>query len=218
MRILATAAAAIVIAVLSASTAWADAGGKGDDRGEAGEIESGPVTEGQVNYDPADWHGADSSNYTAADRPDSHAIDTVVIHTMQGSYEGTKAWFRNPDSDVTTHYVMRAEDGHVTQMVHESDIAWHAGNWDVNTNSIGIEHEGFVDDPDKWYTDTVYEASAELVYDICDRYDIPLDRDHVIAHSEVPGATHTDPGPGWDWDKYMDLLAQLDEAADEPQD
>ncbi|MGH8793415.1 MAG: N-acetylmuramoyl-L-alanine amidase [Stackebrandtia sp.] len=213
MRGFIAAAFGVLIVLLGAPAAYADPGGKGDDRGEADLIEPGPPTEGETNYGDADWSAADSSNYTAADRPDSHPIDTVVIHTMQGSYEGTMSWFQNPKSDVTTHYVMRAEDGKVTQMVHESDIAWHAGNWDVNTESVGIEHEGFVDEPEKWYTDTVYEASARLVRDICARYDIPMDREHIIAHSEVPDATHTDPGSGWDWDKYMDLIEQADAEA-----
>ncbi len=35
---------------------------------------------------------------------------------------------------------------------------------------------------------------------------VVADRSHVIAHSEIPGATHTDPGSGWDWDRYMDLI------------
>ena len=33
-----------------------------------------------------------------------------------------------------------------------------------------------------------------------------MDRAHIIAHSEVPGASHVDPGPGWNWDHYMALV------------
>ena len=83
----------------------------------------------------------------------------------------------------------------------ERNVAWHAGNWDYNTRSIGIEHEGWIDDP-TWFTDPLYEQSALLTAAICDRYRIPKDREHIIGHVEVPGSDHTDPGEFWDWARY----------------
>ena len=44
-------------------------------------------------------------------------------------------------------------------MVPDEDIAWHAGYWPYNESSIGIEHEGFVDDPGN-YTSAMMAASA----------------------------------------------------------
>ena len=49
----------------------------------------------------------------------------------------------------------------------------------------------------------MYRSSARLVRHLADKYDVPIDREHILGHVEVPGATHTDPGPGWDWDRYM---------------
>jgi hypothetical protein len=92
-------------------------------------------------------------------------------------------------------------------MVREKDIAWHAGNWTYNTQSIGIEHEGWVSDA-SWYTDAMYRASAALTRNVCLKYGIPMDRSHIIGHSEVPGATHTDPGQYWNWTYYMQLVTQ----------
>lgn len=158
------------------------------------------------------WVPASSSNYTDDSRG---SASHVVIHTTQGSYSGTVSWIQNPASSVSAHYVVRSSDGEVTQMVQEEDIAWHAGHWDTNKASVGIEHEGYVEDPGRWYTDAMYRASAELTRDICDRYGIPKDRSHVIAHAEVPGCgtpggggagCHTDPGSGWDWNYYMSLV------------
>ncbi|HIW64596.1 MAG TPA: N-acetylmuramoyl-L-alanine amidase [Candidatus Stackebrandtia excrementipullorum] len=206
MRGLLTAVLAAVLVTVPAVAAQAEPGGRGDDGGDAFRPHDSEPEAAKADYKGALWVPAHKGNYTNANRPKSDPIDKVVVHTMQGSYEGTKAWFRNPDSEVTTHYIMRSHDGEITQMVHEADIAWHAGNWDYNVTSIGIEHEGYVENPDKWYTDEMYESSAELVRWLCDKYDIPIDRDHIIAHSEVPGATHTDPGKGWDWDRYMDLI------------
>lgn len=203
-----TAVFAVVLVAVAAVPVQAEPGGRGDDGGDAFRPHDQEPEAATADYGGALWVPAHKGNYTNANRPESDPIDKIVVHTMQGSYEGTKAWFRNPDSEVTTHYIIRSHDGEITQMVHETDIAWHAGNWDYNVTSIGIEHEGYVEDPDKWYTDEMYESSAELVRWLCDKYDIPVDRDHIIAHSEVPGATHTDPGKGWDWDRYMDLIEE----------
>lgn len=175
--------------------------------GAGGRVDKARPESAKPDYPEADWSAANPGNYTEAARPDSDPINKVVIHTMQGSFAGTEAWFKNPASRVTTHYIIGSKNGNITQMVHESDIAWHAGNWGVNTTSIGIEHEGYMDDPETWYTDQMYESSARLVRSICERYDIPMDRKHIIGHDEVPDATHTDPGKGWDWDKYMKLVA-----------
>jgi uncharacterized protein (TIGR03382 family) len=152
-----------------------------------------------------DFVPACTSNYTGDNRTGSD-ISYIVIHTMQGSYAGSISWFQNCAAEVSAHYCVRSSDGEISQTVREADVAWHAGNWDYNVMSIGIEHEGYVEDPDTWYTDEMYQASADLVIDILSRTSVELDRDHIIGHVEVPGATHTDPGTGWDWDYYMSLV------------
>lgn len=156
---------------------------------------------------------ASSSNYSDYSRAGSD-IDLVIIHTMQGSYSGSISWFQNPDSSASAHYMVRSSDGQITQMVKEADVAWHAGNWDYNERSVGLEHEGYIADA-SWYTDAMYEASAALTADIAARQGIPLDRSHIIGHNEVPdpdgsgyggSGGHTDPGNYWDWDYYMSLI------------
>ncbi|MFE0760219.1 N-acetylmuramoyl-L-alanine amidase [Streptomyces smyrnaeus] len=159
-----------------------------------------------VDHPGAEWVPASPSNYTTASRPTQYPIDFVIIHVTQEFYDDTLAIFQNPDKAVSSHYVVRSADGHVAQMVREKNVAWHAGNWNYNTRSVGIEHEGWIDEPDTWFTDAMYEASAALTADICRRHGIPLDRQHIIGHNEVPGADHTDPGAYWDWARYMDLV------------
>ena len=149
------------------------------------------------------WNPAHSGNFTAASRGAAQ-INYVVIHTTQGSYAGAISWFKNPASSVSAHYVIRSVDGQITQMVDDSDVAWHVGNF--NSGSIGIEHEGFVADPDRWYTESMYMQSAKLTAWVADQYAIPKTRTNIIGHVEAPGATHTDPGPGWDWPHYMNLV------------
>lgn len=158
-----------------------------------------------VDHPGAAWHPASRSNYTPSNRPRAHPLHYVVIHVAQTTYSGTLSVFRNPRKKVSAHYVVRSSDGRVAQCVREADIAWHAGNWDYNTRSIGIEHEGWVSRP-KYFTDAMYERSARLTAAICARYDIPRNRAHIIGHHEVPGSDHTDPGRHWDWKRYMRLV------------
>ena len=152
------------------------------------------------DYPDALWVPASSSNYSSGR---SSAIDTVVVHVTQGSYAGSISWFQNPEAQVSAHYVIRSSDGEITQMVRESDTAWHAR--DANGHSVGIEHEGYVDDP-AWFTDVMYRSSAALTANIADDHGIPKDREHIVGHSEVPGNDHTDPGENWDWDLYMSYV------------
>ena len=159
---------------------------------------------------------ANSSNYTVANRPYSHLVDKIIIHVTQGSWSSALNWFQNSRAGASAHYTVRSSDGYLGQSVAEKDICWHAGNWNYNQTSIGIEHEGYVSNP-KWFTEAMYDASARLSAYLVNKYGIPLDRAHIIGHNEVPdpyargqygGVTnHTDPGLYWDWYKYMDYVA-----------
>ena len=167
-----------------------------------------------AEYDSALWRAASTENYSAGRRGET--IRFVVIHTMQGSYGGSISWFTNPAAQASAHYNLRSSDGEVTQMVSEDDTAWHSGNGTYNRQSVGIEHEGFIADPGRWYTEAMYTSSARLTRHLCEKYGIPKDRAHIIGHNEVPHPTiagrfggaggHTDPGDGWDWDHFMDLV------------
>jgi len=162
-----------------------------------------------ADYASALWAPAVAANYTASDRPSGrYPIDLVIVHVTQTTFDKTLTIFQNPKKRVSAHYVVRSADGQVAQCVREADIAWHAGNWEYNTRSVGIEHEGWVDRP-AYFTDALYERSARLTAAVCDRYGIPKDRAHVIGHYEVPGSDHTDPGRDWDWARYMRLVAQV---------
>jgi hypothetical protein len=153
-----------------------------------------------VDYPGAIWNAACTCNYRVGR---TSAITNIVIHVTQGSYAGTISWFKDPAAQVSAHYVIRSSDGQITQMVAEKDTAWHAR--DANPYSIGIEHEGFVDQP-SWFTDAMYRASAALTKNIAERRGIPKDRAHIKGHSEMPGNDHTDPGPNWNWTYYMQLV------------
>jgi N-acetyl-anhydromuramyl-L-alanine amidase AmpD len=153
-------------------------------------------------YPPVRWLPAASANFSAGRA--GAAINTIVIHATDGRYAGTLSWFRDPRARVSAHYVIRASDGEITQMVAEADTAFEVRGF--NRGAIGIEHEF---DPRRGiaYTDVEYRSSATLVCAIAKRYGIPADRAHIRGHSEIPGADHSDPGPTWNWSYYMRLVS-----------
>ncbi|MEU0300996.1 peptidoglycan recognition family protein [Streptomyces sp. NPDC006175] len=163
-----------------------------------------PREEGERDYAPASWVAASEANWRRADRPDDYGVDRVIIHVTQGSFESAVNVFQDPAHKAASHYIV-GQDGRVTQMIRELDVAYHAGNRSFNERSVGIEHAGFVDRPQD-FTTKMYESSARLTAEICKRYAIPVDREHIIGHVEVPGTDHTDPGPHWDWPRYMKLV------------
>ncbi|MFD4033557.1 N-acetylmuramoyl-L-alanine amidase [Streptomyces sp. NPDC058637] len=163
-----------------------------------------PRTPGELDFADARWVAASEANWRRADRPEDYGVDRVIVHVTQGSFASAVKVFQDPAHQAATHYIV-GQNGRVTQMIRELDVAYHAGNRSYNERSIGIEHEGFVDRPQD-FTPEMYAASARLTAAICARYGIPVDRDHIIGHVEVPGTDHTDPGPHWDWPRYMNLI------------
>ncbi|MEU7107916.1 peptidoglycan recognition family protein [Streptomyces sp. NPDC046215] len=158
--------------------------------------------------------GADYGNHDLGNRPTSQKADFIVIHDTEGSWETTIKLVKDP-AYVSWNYTVRSVDGHIAQHVPTKDVAWHAGNWYVNAKSVGIEHEGFLAQPDAWYTEEMYRTSARLVRHLAQKLSIPLDRQHILGHDNVPGTTpaairgmHTDPGPYWDWAHYFELMGK----------
>nr|WP_312866367.1 peptidoglycan recognition family protein [Streptomyces boluensis] len=156
----------------------------------------------------------DYGNHDKADRPNDQKIRYIVVHDTEGTWDTTLKLVQDP-TYVSWQYTLRSTDGHIAQHLKLKDVGWHAGNWAINSQSVGLEHEGFLTKPDAWYTEAMYRSSARLVKYLAKRYDIPLDRQHVLGHDTVPGSTssaipgmHTDPGPYWDWQHYFTLMGK----------
>ncbi|MFH9429220.1 N-acetylmuramoyl-L-alanine amidase [Streptomyces sp. NPDC017615] len=161
---------------------------------------------------PYEEFGDDYGNHDLGVRPAAQRVKYIVIHDTEGGWDGVMNLIQDP-TYVSWNYTIRSTDGLIAQHVKAKDVAWHAGNWDVNARSVGIEHEGFLTAPDAWYTEAMYRSSARLVKYLSRAYGVPLDRQHILGHENVPGPTastvpgmHTDPGPYWDWRHYFELL------------
>src|SRR5690606_3826512 len=80
------------------------------------------------------------------------------------------------------------------------------------SRSVGIEHEGFAGSSS--HPASLYNASALLSRNICDRRGIPKQHrtvgpgilGHVDANNCCCGGSHWDPGPGWDWSYYINQV------------
>lgn len=130
--------------------------------------------------------------------------------------------------NVSTHYIID-RDGNVECYTPENRAAWHAGrgtfaNDEKYTNkmnyyAIGIELAGMgsaedmsiymskdaynaLPDSYKCFTDAQYASLKLLVADICRRNNLPMDRAHVIGHSDY-SPTKVDPGQLFDWDRLL---------------
>ena len=140
-------------------------------------------------------------------------INAIVIHDTEGRFIGSVRFLQRARTQGSAHFVV-SRRGQIVQLVPVTDVAWHSGNSWWNLHSIGIEHEGWVGR--RAYTEPEYRASAQLVAYLAHRWSIPIDREHIIGHDEVPNpyhpgwyggsGGHTDPGMYWNWGHYMHLV------------
>ena len=107
---------------------------------------------------------------------------------MVGSASSAASRFYSTNAGASAHYGV-LKNGDIWHWVDEDNTAYHAGNYPMNQRSVGIEHEdngmvnGIYDDGPR--PDALYTTSANLVRDICKFYNIPIDRIHILKHSEV---------------------------------
>lgn len=116
--------------------------------------------------------------------------------------DGTVAWFRNRESQVSAHYVV-GRDGRVVQMVHDRDTAWHAGRSamqpqlpdgdpkkEPNVNQFGIGIE-LVGTNDSGFTDTQMASFYSLIEVLVSTHRIIPER--VVGHSGISPGRKIDP-------------------------
>lgn len=143
------------------------------------------------------------------ERATGKPIDMLILHyTGMVSEERAIRWLCDPESAVSSHYVVR-EDGSIVQLVDESRRAWHAGRsyWagetDVNSRSIGIEianpgHQfGY-----RPFPGIQIEGVIRLCRDVLRRHAIPPR--HVLAHSDVAPDRKEDPGELFPWQQLAE--------------
>lgn len=149
-------------------------------------------------------------------------IDLLVIHNIslppdEFGGDGVQRLFTNtldrgahpyyrtiPEGRVSSHFYIR-RDGGLIQFVSCLQRAWHAGisSWQgrvrCNDFAIGIELEGSDNQP---FSDVQYVVLHDLTLALRASFSI-----HGIAgHSHIAPARKTDPGPYFDWQRYLSSL------------
>jgi len=163
-----------------------------------------------------------SPNY---DDRSNEEIDLIVIHSIslppgifgnsfvedffqnKLDYSKYKYFQEIKDLKVSSHFLIK-RDGGITQFVSILDRAWHAGvssfegREDCNDYSIGIELEGT--DVDS-FEENQYESLVSLTSALMSKLPgITLDR--IVGHSDIAPGRKSDPGKGFDWDKFKDRI------------
>lgn len=204
--------------LLSSGTAIISANGITNSIGNVYRSSGVANTVASIDYGPAIWNPT-TCNYSSRN---GTAISAVAIHFVQGSYAGCISWFKNCSASASSHYVVRSSDGQVTQMVLESDKAWHAAS--ANPYTLGTEHEGYINNA-SWFTNAMYQSSADLTRDMCTDNGINPLRCYfgpgcsgttaqceqgncvkIKGHQMFASQTHSDPGPLFNWDKFYKLI------------
>ena len=116
-------------------------------------------------------------------------------HPSFGSLQGLR---------VSAHFLVDRK-GEITQFVSINNRAWHAGKSsylgreNCNDFSLGIELEG---DDESSYTEAQYQQLQCLVTQLLN--EVPtLSASRIVAHSDIAPGRKTDPGPSFDWSRFL---------------
>lgn len=142
-------------------------------------------------------------NYTKGGQDE---VRGVVVHIMDGTLEGSEAWFKNKNSQASSTFGV-GKDGELRQWVDTADRAWAqaAGN----RTYLSVENEGRGGDS---LTSAQIKANAKVLYWAHTKYGVPLQLakkagDKGLAYHALGGSAwggHTScPGPK--------IVAQLDD-------
>lgn len=125
---------------------------------------------------------------------EGYKINKILLHhnaanlTIRGCYD---VW---QTRQASAHYQVDA-NGRIGQLVRDANTAWHAGTWNANLTSIGIEHANNRLAPAWTISEATLENGAHLVAALCVAYGLgrPAWRKNVFPHQDFqatacPGA------------------------------
>lgn len=155
------------------------------------------------------------TNYTAGrGRP----IDRIVIHYTAGdgdTAENNGNYFKGAERKSSAHYFV--DEDSVVLSVKEGDTAWHAGKWEMNCRSIGVEMCSKKDAEGNYYIPkAAVENTAKLVRTLMEKHDIPAAG--VIRHYDVNAKRCPEPFVRNDalWQDFKKRIAEPSEQKPAP--
>lgn len=134
-------------------------------------------------------------------------VDRIVLHYTAGNGDTAQnngKYFASANRKASAHYFV--DEKAVVQSVLDTDTAWHAGNWDMNCRSIGVEMCSKKDANGVYYIPAATVQTAQkLVRQLMQKYGVGLDG--VIRHYDVTGKKC--PAPMVDESKWQAFKAGL---------
>lgn len=151
-------------------------------------------------------------------------VNRIVIHgtvspCVVGGARAVARYFQSSSAGGSAHYVV--DPSETVACVRETTVAYHAP---PNTNTIGLE----LCDPQKgsssrWRDanhEAMLERAAALVREVAARWNVPLRKltvaqmkagargicGHVDVSKAFGQTDHSDPGSGFPWDHFMELV------------
>ena len=94
------------------------------------------------------------------------SINKVIVHYNAGNLTVEGCWSVWQNREASAHYQVE-DGGRIGQLVYDGDTAWHAGNWDANCSSIGIEHANRADGT---ISEACLDNGAHLVAAVCKHF------------------------------------------------
>ncbi|MFF4777628.1 N-acetylmuramoyl-L-alanine amidase [Microtetraspora fusca] len=153
-------------------------------------------------------------------------IRVIVIHSAEvpevpAAAENVARYFATTDVQASAHVCV--DNDSAVRCLPDVDTAWAAPG--CNADGLQVELAGYASQSRAQWLDTysrgVLDQAARVVADWCLAYDIPPRRltraelkagkRGITCHADVSAvykrSDHTDPGEGFPWDVFMDLVA-----------
>lgn len=136
-----------------------------------------------------------------------HAADTNPVQTQIDRF------MRPNDRNVSPNWLI-GKDGSINEIVPPDKYrAWTTGQFDYK--AVTVETQNSSGAPDWGITEESHVAIAKLVAWAHLRWGIPLDRQHVIGHREVPNVPATAcPGPSMNLEKILSYAIEFAKPVD----
>lgn len=135
-------------------------------------------------------------------------IKYVVVHHNAGTLSIQGCYNVWQTREASAHYQVDV-NGRIGQLVWDADTAWHAGNYDANCESIGIEHADVSTSP--WLvSEATLDNGAHLVAAVCKYYKLgrPQWGVNVFPHSHFSSTACPASLYGSQKDAYMSRAQQ----------
>lgn len=112
---------------------------------------------------------------------EGRSVNKIIVHWNGGDLSLQSCYNALYNNGTSAHYQVD-KNGRIAQYVWDDNTAWHAGNWDANLTSIGIEHAN----QSNSMTAETLKAGGRLAGALCKAFDlgVPTWRINVFPHSD----------------------------------